>query len=62
MVLTCYYRVAIMTRSCFSLVWRGAGAKGHSPVAVVVSETYAMVMVMVMISHRRMNGLLYLYL
>ena len=38
--------------------------KGIPPVAVVVGETLAMVMVivMVMIPHRRMNGLLCLYL
>ena len=40
--------------------------KGVPPVAVVVGETLVMVMVMVMvmmmIPHRRMNGLLCLYL
>ena len=40
--------------------------KGISSVAVVVGETLAivmvMVMVMMMIPHRRMNGLLHLYL
>jgi len=41
--------------------------KGIPPVAVVIGETLVMVMVMVMvmmmmIPHRRMNGLLYLYL
>jgi len=36
--------------------------KSIPPVAVVVSETYAMVIAIVIISHRRMNGLLCLYL
>ena len=49
-----------MARSCSSLVWREMGAEGHSPVAVVVGETLAIAMVM--ISHRRMNSLLCLYL
>jgi len=42
----------------------GQALKGVPPVAVVVGETLAivMVMVMVMFSHRRMNGLLHLYL
>ena len=30
-VLTCCYRVAIMVRSCSSLVWWGAGVKGGFP-------------------------------
>jgi len=61
-VLTCCCRVAIMARSCSSLVWREMGAEGHSPVAVVVGETLAIAIAMVMISHRRMNSLLCLYL
>jgi len=42
----------------------GQALKGVPSVAVVVGETLAivMVMVMVMFSHRRMNGLLHLYL
>jgi len=44
----------------------GQAPKGVPPVAVVVGETLVMVMVMVMvmmmIPHRRMNGLLCLYL
>ena len=57
-----------MVRSCFSLVWGGRGQvlKGVPPVAIVVGETYVMAMAMemaiVMISHRRMNDLLHLYL
>jgi len=67
MVLICYYRVAIMVRSCSSLVWGGRWVlKGVPPVAVVVGETLvmamAMVMVMLMFSRRRMNSLLHLYL
>jgi len=68
MVLTCCYRVAIMARSYSSLVWGGWVLKGVPPVAVVVGKTLVMVMVMVMVMvilmfpHRRMNGLLHLYL
>jgi len=53
-----------MVRSCFSLVWRGQVLKGVPPVAVVVGKilVMAMVMVMLMFPHRRMNGLLHLYL
>jgi len=38
--------------------------KGVPPVAVVIGETLAIVIVMVMVifSHRRMNSLLHLYL
>jgi len=51
-------------------LWFGGGRvlKGVPPVAVVVDETLMMVMVMVMLMlmlmfpHRRMNGLLRLYL
>jgi len=68
MVLTCCCRVAIIARSCSSLVWRGRVLKGVPPVAVVVGETLvvvmAMVMAMVMVifPRRRMNSLLRLYL
>jgi len=68
MVLTCYCRVAIMVRSCFSLVWEGWVLKGVPLVAVVVGKTLvmamamAMVMGMLMFPHRRINGLLCLYL
>jgi len=66
MVLTCYCRVAIMVRSCSSLVWGGQVLKGVPSVAVVVGKilvmAMAMVMVMLMFPHRRMNGLLCLYL
>ena len=53
-----------MARSCSSLVWGGWVLKGVPPVAVVVGETLvmAMVMVILMFPHRRMNGLLRLYL
>ena len=62
MVLICCCRVAIMARSCSSLVWGGRGQvlKGVPPVAVVVGKT--LVMVMVMFPCRRMSGLLCLYL
>ena len=36
--------------------------RGIPPVAVVVGETLAVAMAMVMISHRRMSSLLHLYL
>jgi len=64
MVLTCCCRVAIIARSCSSLVWEGRVLKGIPPVAVVVGEilVVVMAMVMVMFPHRRMNGLLHLYL
>jgi len=65
MVLTCCCRVAIMVRSCSSLVWGGGQTlKGVPLVAVVVDETLVMVMVMAiaMFPHRRMSGLLHLYL
>ena len=55
-----------MARSYSSLVWGGQVLKGVPPVAIVVGETYVMAMAMemaiVMISHRRMNDLLHLYL
>jgi len=66
MVLTCCCRVAIIVRSCSSLVWGGQALKGVSPVAIVVDETLVMamaiVMVMAMFPHRRMSSLLHLYL
>ena len=66
MVLTCCCRVAIIVRSCFSLVWGGQALKGVPPVAIVVDETLVMamaiVMVMAMFPHRRMSNLLHLYL
>jgi len=62
MVLTCCYRVAIMARSCSSLVWGGQMLRGVPPVAVVVGETLVIAMVMVIFSHRRISGLLRLYL
>jgi len=66
MVLTCCYRVAIMARSCSSLVWGGQVLKGVPPVAVVVGKTLVMAMVMVMVMamfpYRRMSSLLCLYL
>jgi len=62
MVLTCCCRVAIIARSCSSLVWGGQMSRGVPPVAVVVGKTLAVVMAMVMIPRRRMSGLLYLYL
>jgi len=66
MVLTCYCRVAIMARSCSSLVWEGQVLKGIPPVAVVVGETLVMVIAMamaiVMFPRRRINSLLRLYL
>jgi len=49
-------------------LWFGGGQvpKGIPPVAVVVGETLAIVMIMVMVTimipYRRMNGLLHLYL
>ena len=55
-----------MARSCSSLVWGGQVLKGVSPVAVVVGETLVMVMMMLMLilifPHRRISGLLCLYL
>jgi len=55
-----------MARSYSSLVWGGWVLKGVPPVAVVVGKILVMVMVMVMVilmfPHRRMNGLLHLYL
>jgi len=56
-----------MVRSCSSLVWGGGRIlKGVPPIAVIVGETLvmaiAMAIVMVMFSHKRMNGLLRLYL
>jgi len=62
MVLTCCCRVAIMVRSYSSLVWGGQTLKSVPPVAVVVDETLVMAMAMVMFPHRRMSGLLCLYL
>jgi len=62
MVLTCCYRVAIMARSCSSLVWGGRMLRGVPPVAVVVGETLVIAMVMVIFPHRRISGLLRLYL
>jgi len=49
-----------MARSYSSLVWGGQVLKGVPPVAVVVGKT--LVMVILMFPHRRMNGLLHLYL
>jgi len=52
-------------------LWCGGGQvlKGVPPVAVVIGKTYAMAMamviamvMMVIIPHKRMNNLLYLYL
>jgi len=40
----------------------GQMPRGIPPVAVVVGETLAVAMAMVMISHRRMSSLLHLYL
>jgi len=55
-----------MVRSCSSLVWGGQVLKSVPPVAVVVGETLVMAMVMamvmVMFPHKRMSGLLRLYL
>jgi len=51
-----------MARSCFSLVWGEVGLKGVPPIAVVVGETLAIVTVIVMFPHRRINSLLCLYL
>jgi len=56
-----------MVRSCSSLVWGGGWIlKGVPPIAVIVGETLVMAMamaiVMVMFPHKRMNGLLRLYL
>jgi len=66
MVLTYCCRIAIMVRSCSSLVWGGRVLKGIPPVAVVVGKTLVMAMaiamVMVMFPYRRMSGLLCLYL
>jgi len=66
MVLTYCCRIAIMARSCSSLVWGGRVLKGIPPVAVVVGKTLVMAMaiamVMVMFPCRRMSGLLCLYL
>jgi len=62
MVLTCCYRVAIMARSCSSLVWGGWMLRGVPPVAVVVGETLVIAMVMVIFPRRRISGLLHLYL
>jgi len=62
MVLTCCYRVAIMARSCSSLVWGGRMLRGVPPVAVVVGETLVIAMVMVIFPRRRISGLLRLYL
>jgi len=62
MVLTCCYRVAIMARSCSSLVWGGWMLRGVPPVAVVVGETLVIAMVMVIFPRRRISSLLHLYL
>jgi len=62
MVLICCCRVAIMVRSCSSLVKGGWVPRGIPPVTVVVGKILAIAMAIVMIPCRRMNGLLYLYL